>query len=591
MAEHGIFDLEEESGAVAAAAPELLSEEEGSDEDNKLPPQSERAASPEKPAISVSVVDAITQAHSRLPAAAADEPPRVGPTSFDLLSVIGQGGYGKVFLVRKKDGPDSTKLYAMKVLKKAAIVRSKKDITHTKSERNILEEVKFPFIVELQYAFQTDGKLYLILQYLSGGELFTYLDREGIFMEDTAKFYAIEIILALEHLHSLGIIYRDLKPENVMLNDAGHVVLTDFGLCKEAILSRDDVTHTFCGTIEYMAPEVLNREGHSLAVDWWSLGALLFDMLTGQPPFCASNKKKTIEKIMKAKVLFPPYITADARHFIQSLLKRDIRVRLGAGENDALDVKKHMFFKGVKWADYLALKVPPPIVPALKSDLDVSNFDARFTKMDLVDSPVDKISQSMDGLFKGFTYVPDLDDSAHHHAHRRRVGRSPSPAKSPMRAAASPRNVFDGMSPAVQILGAPTLASSSTASPFTAGAPLALVPSSTDSSPAAPPRRMELNPGMGGAHAGAAGAAGVAAAFGLPRLAVPMQLRSSAVPTPIFTPTPTPQSPGSPGAATPALQSAIDSPCTSGLCSPAPFDSPALSAAALVPALPDLLRL
>ncbi|TNN77012.1 Ribosomal protein S6 kinase beta-1 [Liparis tanakae] len=204
----------------------------------------------------------------------------IRPECFELLKVLGKGGYGKVFQVRKVSGSTSGKIFAMKVLKKAMIVRNAKDTAHTKAERNILEEVKHPFIVDLIYAFQTGGKLYLILEYLSGGELFMQLEREGIFMEDTACFYLAEISMALGHLHQKGIIYRDLKPENIMLNDNGHVKLTDFGLCKESI-HDGTVTHTFCGTIEYMAPEILMRSGHNRAVDWWSLGALMYDMLTG----------------------------------------------------------------------------------------------------------------------------------------------------------------------------------------------------------------------------------------------------------------------------------------------------------------------
>lgn len=183
----------------------------------------------------------------------------------------------------------------MKVLKKAMIVRNAKDTAHTKAERNILEEVKHPFIVDLIYAFQTGGKLYLILEYLSGGELFMQLEREGIFMEDTACFYLAEISMALGHLHQKGIIYRDLKPENIMLNHQGHVKLTDFGLCKESI-HDGTVTHTFCGTIEYMAPEILMRSGHNRAVDWWSLGALMYDMLTGAPRSLGRTERKQLTK-------------------------------------------------------------------------------------------------------------------------------------------------------------------------------------------------------------------------------------------------------------------------------------------------------
>ncbi|NXA15231.1 KS6B2 kinase, partial [Sapayoa aenigma] len=231
-------------------------------------------------------------------------------------------------------------------LPQAKIACNAKDTAHTRAERNILEAVKHPFIVDLIYAFQTGGKLYLILECLSGegggtggwgssgspgmaqggptlalcagGELFMQLEREGIFLEDTACFYLSEITLALGHLHSHGIIYRDLKPENIMLNSQGHIKLTDFGLCKESI-HDGAVTHTFCGTIEYMAPEILVRSGHNRAVDWWSLGALMYDMLTGSPPFTAENRKKTIDKILKGKLVLPPYLTPDARDLLKKV--------------------------------------------------------------------------------------------------------------------------------------------------------------------------------------------------------------------------------------------------------------------------------
>uniref|UniRef100_A0A8D0ILD7 Ribosomal protein S6 kinase n=1 Tax=Sus scrofa TaxID=9823 RepID=A0A8D0ILD7_PIG len=262
-------------------------------------------------------------------------PEKIRPECFELLRVLGKGGYGK-----------------------AMIVRNAKDTAHTKAERNILEEVKHPFIVDLIYAFQTGGKLYLILEYLSGGELFMQLEREGIFMEDTACFYLAEISMALGHLHQKGIIYRDLKPENIMLNHQGHVKLTDFGLCKESI-HDGTVTHTFCGTIEYMAPEILMRSGHNRAVDWWSLGALMYDMLTGAPPFTGENRKKTIDKILKCKLNLPPYLTQEAR----DLLKK-------------------------------------------QSEEDVSQFDSKFTRQTPVDSPDDStLSESANQVFLGFTYV------------------------------------------------------------------------------------------------------------------------------------------------------------------------------------------
>ncbi|XP_019412197.1 PREDICTED: ribosomal protein S6 kinase beta-2 isoform X2 [Crocodylus porosus] len=311
-------------------------------------------------------------------------PERIGPHCFELLRVLGKGGYGKVFQVRKVQGTNAGRIFAMKVLKKAKIACNAKDTAHTKAERNILEAIKHPFIVDLIYAFQTGGKLYLILECLSGGELFMQLEREGIFLEDTACFYLSEITLALGHLHSNGIIYRDLKPENIMLNSQGHIKLTDFGLCKESI-HDGAVTHTFCGTIEYMAPEILVRSGHNCAVDWWSLGALMYDMLTGSPPFTAENRKKTIDKILKGKLVLPPYLTPDAR----DLLK-----------------KKQPFFRHVNWDDLLARKLDPPFKPCLQSDDDVSQFDTRFTRQTPVDSPDDaSISESANQAFLGFTYV------------------------------------------------------------------------------------------------------------------------------------------------------------------------------------------
>ncbi|XP_064019483.1 ribosomal protein S6 kinase beta-2 isoform X2 [Pogoniulus pusillus] len=306
-------------------------------------------------------------------------PEHIGPHCFELLRVLGKGGYGKVFQVRKVQGTNTGKIFAMKVLKKAKIACNAKDTAHTRAERNILEAVKHPFIVDLIYAFQTGGKLYLILECLSGGELFMQLEREGIFLEDTACFYLSEITLALGHLHSHGIIYRDLKPENIMLNSQGHIKLTDFGLCKESI-HDGAVTHTFCGTIEYMAPEILVRSGHNRAVDWWSLGALMYDMLTGSPPFTAENRKKTIDKILKGKLVLPPYLTPDARDLLKKFLKRNPNQRVGGGPGDAADVQQ--------------------------SEEDVSQFDTRFTRQTPVDSPDDAaISESANQAFLGFTYV------------------------------------------------------------------------------------------------------------------------------------------------------------------------------------------
>lgn len=330
---------------------------------------------------------------------------KVGPQDFELRKVIGKGGYGKVFQVRKITGNDSGTIFAMKVLRKATIVRNQKDTAHTRAERNILESIKHPFIVDLKYAFQTDHKLYLILEYMCGGELFRYLNNEGFVMEDSARFYLCEIILALQHLHLQGIIYRDLKPENILLDIDGHIKLTDFGLCKEHI-QEGALTHTFCGTIEYMAPEILTKSGHGKAVDWWSLGSLTYDMLTGSPPFTANNRKNTIEKILTGKLSFPNYVTADAADFIRKLLRRQVANRLGSTQADAEEVKAHKFFKHINWDDVITRQLKPPFKPKLSSEEDVSQFDKSFTGTAPVDSPVDcTLSESADELFEGFTYI------------------------------------------------------------------------------------------------------------------------------------------------------------------------------------------
>ncbi|XP_046680607.1 ribosomal protein S6 kinase beta-1-like isoform X2 [Homalodisca vitripennis] len=398
MADLFEFELEPDAGKEEHlnkgnnSEEDVVIEEDEFDEDpnlNIIPPNSEETETV--------LLNNVIEKHDRFE--------KLSPDDFSLLSVLGKGGYGKVFQVRKKYGPDQGTVYAMKVLRKAAIVRNQKDTAHTKAERNILEAVKHPFIVDLIYAFQTDGKLYLIMDYLSGGELFMYLEREGIFLEETACFFMSEITLAIEHLHSLGIIYRDLKPENILLDARGHVRLTDFGLCKEQI-EEGNVTHTFCGTIEYMAPEILTRSGHGKAVDWWSLGALLYDMLTGAPPFTAANRKKTIEKILRGKLSFPSFVTARSRDLVRKLLKRTPSQRLGYGPEDGEAIRRHNFFSSTNWTAVINKELECPFKIKLKSADDVSQFDTKFTRQTPVDSPDESmLSASANLIFQGFTYI------------------------------------------------------------------------------------------------------------------------------------------------------------------------------------------
>ncbi|KAL8912585.1 MAG: hypothetical protein Q9171_002449 [Xanthocarpia ochracea] len=344
-----------------------------------------------------------------------------GPEDFQIIKLIGRGTFGQVYLVRKKD---TQRLYAMKVLSKKVIVQ-KKEVAHTLGERNILVRTAMaesPFIVGLKFSFQTTTDLYLVTSYMSGGELFWHLQKAGRFNEGRAKFYIAELILALQHLHKYDIVYRDLKPENILLDANGHIALCDFGLSK-ANLTKDDTTNTFCGTTEYLAPEVLlDEQGYTTMVDFWSLGVLVFEMCCGWSPFYADDTQQMYKNIAFGKVRFPrDALSNEGRSFVKGLLNRNPRHRLGA-INDAEDLKAHPFFADTDW-DALANKtIVPPFKPQLKSVLDTSNFDPEFTNALETSSSLNAraaaltsgvmpastpLSPGMQANFKGFTFVDE----------------------------------------------------------------------------------------------------------------------------------------------------------------------------------------
>ncbi|XP_031210917.1 ribosomal protein S6 kinase alpha-2 isoform X1 [Mastomys coucha] len=327
---------------------------------------------------------------------------KADPSQFELLKVLGQGSYGKVFLVRKVTGSDAGQLYAMKVLKKATL--KVRDRVRSKMERDILAEVNHPFIVKLHYAFQTEGKLYLILDFLRGGDLFTRLSKEVMFTEEDVKFYLAELALALDHLHSLGIIYRDLKPENILLDEEGHIKITDFGLSKEAI-DHDKRAYSFCGTIEYMAPEVVNRRGHTQSADWWSFGVLMFEMLTGSLPFQGKDRKETMALILKAKLGMPQFLSAEAQSLLRALFKRNPCNRLGAGVDGVEEIKRHPFFVTIDWNKLYRKEIKPPFKPAVGRPEDTFHFDPEFTARTPTDSPGVPPSANAHHLFRGFSFV------------------------------------------------------------------------------------------------------------------------------------------------------------------------------------------
>jgi len=287
-------------------------------------------------------------------------------------------------------------------LKKEQLVK-RKQVAHTQTERKVLENINHPFIVSLRFAFQSDTKLYMILDYFTGGELFFHLKNSGRFDEDRARYYAAEIALALNCLHSHDIVYRDLKPENVLLDDEGHIKLTDFGLSKDSV-AKNALTHTFCGTPEYLAPEVIHGAGYGQAVDWWSLGTLLYEMLTGLPPFFNQNLHVMYEKIIRAKLTFPSYVTDSARQILSSLLERNPKKRLGSGGVD--EIKNHPFFKGIDWKNLLDKKIKTPFKPLGQSEglLSVVNVDDEFKLETPKDTPCVPSTFNNAVNFDDFTY-------------------------------------------------------------------------------------------------------------------------------------------------------------------------------------------
>ncbi|XP_072440579.1 ribosomal protein S6 kinase alpha-3 isoform X2 [Chiloscyllium punctatum] len=327
---------------------------------------------------------------------------KADPSQFEFLKVLGQGSFGKVFLVRKAQGSDAGQLYAMKVLKKATL--KVRDRVRTKMERDILVEVNHPFIVKLHYAFQTEGKLYLLLDFLRGGDLFTRLSKEVMFTEEDVKFYLAELALALDHLHSLGIIYRDLKPENILLDEQGHIKLTDFGLSKESI-DHEKKAYSFCGTVEYMAPEVVNRRGHTQSADWWSFGVLMFEMLTGTLPFQGKDRKETMTMILKAKLGMPQFLSPDSQSLLRMLFKRNPGNRLGAGPDGVEEIKRHSFFSTIDWNKLCRREIMPPFKPAIGRPEDTFYFDPEFTAKTPKDSPGIPPSANAHQLFRGFSFV------------------------------------------------------------------------------------------------------------------------------------------------------------------------------------------
>ncbi|XP_055375518.1 RAC serine/threonine-protein kinase isoform X1 [Condylostylus longicornis] len=337
--------------------------------------------------------------------------------AFEFLKVLGKGTFGKVILCREKS---TAKLYAIKILKKEVII-AKDEVTHTLTESRVLQTTNHPFLISLKYSFQTADRLCFVMQYVNGGELFFHLSRERQFSEDRTRFYGAEIISALGYLHSQGIIYRDLKLENLLLDKDGHIKIADFGLCKEDI-HYGRTTKTFCGTPEYLAPEVLEDNDYGHAVDWWGTGVVMYEMLIGRLPFYNRDHDVLFMLILLEDVRFPKTISEEAKSLLSGLLVKDPSKRLGGGQDDVKEIQVHPFFSSINWTDLVQKKITPPFKPQVTSDTDTRYFDSEFTGESVQLTPPDQTAPSNlnsiqeEPMFPHFSYqdmASTLSTSAH----------------------------------------------------------------------------------------------------------------------------------------------------------------------------------
>mmetsp|Transcript_67764 Transcript_67764/g.211989 ORF Transcript_67764/g.211989 Transcript_67764/m.211989 type:complete len:389 (+) Transcript_67764:161-1327(+) len=317
-----------------------------------------------------------------------------GVADFDFGATVGTGKFGRVRVLQIKESRDRTPM-AIKIMQKAKVIQLKQ-VEHVMAERQILAMVEHPFIVNLLTTFQDEKRLFMLLEYVNGGELFSYLRKEGRLPNDSARFYAGEIILAFSYLHSMSIVYRDLKPENLLIDCEGHTKIADFGFAKVV----QDKTWTLCGTPEYLAPEIIQSKGHGKPVDWWALGILLFEMLAGYPPFYDDNPFGIYQKVLAGKIEFPRHFDVKAKDLIKRLLTNECGKRIGCLKSGAEDLKKHKWFKGMDWDLLLNRTITPPFVPSVGSADDTTMFDKYPESME---SSAPAIPAQDQALFEGFS--------------------------------------------------------------------------------------------------------------------------------------------------------------------------------------------
>ncbi len=330
---------------------------------------------------------------------------KVGLDDFQFLAVLGKGNFGKVMLAESRHNKN---LYAIKVLKKDFIIEND-EVGSTKSEKRVFliaNQEHHPFLINLSCCFQTENRIYFVMEYIAGGDLMWHIQKER-FSPRRAQYYAAEVLLALKYFHANGVIYRDLKLDNIMLSPTGHVKIADYGLCKEEMW-YGNTTGTFCGTPEFMAPEILKEQGYGKAVDWWAYSVLLYQMLLGQSPFRGEDEDEIFDAILSDEPLYPIHMQRDSVSILQALLTRDPERRVGSGPKDADEIMEHPYFRNVNFDEMLNLKVPPPYVPQIKDGNDISHFDQEFTTETPKLTPVTTtLTADMQEKFRGFSYLND----------------------------------------------------------------------------------------------------------------------------------------------------------------------------------------
>eukprot|EP00063_Salmo_salar_P027953 XP_014002788.1 PREDICTED: protein kinase C zeta type-like isoform X3 [Salmo salar] len=338
----------------------------------------------------------------------------LGLGDFDLIRVIGRGSYAKVLLVRLKK---NEQIYAMKVVKKE-LVHDDEDIDWVQTEKHVFEQASTnPFLVGLHSCFQTESRLFLVIEYVNGGDLMFHMQRQRKLPEEHARFYAAEICIALNFLHEKGIIYRDLKLDNVLLDHEGHIKLTDYGMCKEGI-RPGDTTSTFCGTPNYIGPEILRGEDYGFSVDWWALGVLMFEMMAGRSPFdiITDNPDMNTEEylfqvILEKTIRIPRSLSVKAASVLKGFLNKDPKERLGCQvQTGFADIKSHTFFRSIDWDQLEKKQMAPPFKPQITDDYGLENFDTQFTNEPVQLTPDDEdiIRRIDQSEFEGFEYINPL---------------------------------------------------------------------------------------------------------------------------------------------------------------------------------------